>query len=157
MCLYTHTHTHTHTHTCMHTDSQRNTICTDVHIHVNGLAYSTSPLGKGIRVVSSSLSLQVVLLGERWVGFRGELGELQWHHFSANTDVGSTAHPNGFSPKVLAFFKWFTYTCITPFQKGIKSSLARPIGGRWRKGIRGCEEVMWTTTQVSGSTKYVLC
>ena len=52
----------THTHICMHTYSQRNTIHTDVHTHVNGLAYSTSPLGKGIHVFSSSLLLQVVLL-----------------------------------------------------------------------------------------------
>lgn len=73
MCLYTHTHTHM----CMHTDSQRNTIHTDVHIHANGLAYSTSPLGKGIRVVSGSLLLQAVLLWGRWVWFRGELEELQ--------------------------------------------------------------------------------
>ena len=55
VCVYTHTHI------CMHTYSQRNTIHTDVHTHVNGLAYSTSPLGKGIHV-SSSLLLQVVLL-----------------------------------------------------------------------------------------------
>lgn len=89
----------------MHTYSQRDTVHTDVHTHVNGLAYSTSPLGKGIRVVSSPCYYRSAAVGKGGFG-----SGVNWKNSNDTTSVqtlmlGQQRIPVRFSRKVLALFR----------------------------------------------------